>query len=446
MDRSQLRSWSRRLAIGAAIAVPGPLLLVILLQNGVNVPFFDEWDWGSRLVALHDGTLSFNDLWHPHNEHRIFFPTLIALGLARIFGWNVLFESVLGIALLTLSQRSLFRMTRDTLGPDWGALTFVLTSLVLFSLGQVENIMWGFQIAWFLVIFCALTTIDLLRSKTSNGVAPLLAACLCCVSSFSSAFGLLVPVIAVFVVATRTGARLRDTAVWIAYAGALAFTYAYHADIERGGLSQMHAAESLVDRFLYVCAYLGSPVAGWSGAHVSVWAGAGGLIWTIVCALVFLGEIRDPQRRLRWVPWIALSAFSLGAAVMTGYGRVGLGIDEALASRYTTLGAQFWLAIVPLTLLVLGTVRHNASEWVRRGSAGVALAAFALLAYGIAQESRTGYETAVLSVDVRSRALAELEADPEAASDSTIRQIYPVPDVVRSVVLRLRRYGDWPLR
>jgi hypothetical protein len=396
MDRSQLRSWSRRLAIGAAIAVPGPLLLVILLQNGVNVPFFDEWDWGSRLVALHDGTLSFNDLWHPHNEHRIFFPTLIALGLARIFGWNVLFESVLGIALLTLSQRSLFRMTRDTLGPDWGALTFVLTSLVLFSLGQVENIMWGFQIAWFLVIFCALTTIDLLRSKTSNG--------------------------------------------------ALAFTYAYHADIERGGLSQMHAAESLVDRFLYVCAYLGSPVAGWSGAHVSVWAGAGGLIWTIVCALVFLGEIRDPQRRLRWVPWIALSAFSLGAAVMTGYGRVGLGIDEALASRYTTLGAQFWLAIVPLTLLVLGTVRHNASEWVRRGSAGVALAAFALLAYGIAQESRTGYETAVLSVDVRSRALAELEADPEAASDSTIRQIYPVPDVVRSVVLRLRRYGDWPLR
>jgi hypothetical protein len=69
-----------------------------------------------------------------------------------------------------------------------------------------------------------------------------------------------------------------------------------------------------------------------------------------------------------------------------------------------------------------------------------------LLAYGIAQESRTGYETAVLSVDVRSRALAELEADPEAASDSTIRQIYPVPDVVRSVVLRLRRYGDWPLR
>src|SRR5215471_8184894 len=58
---------------------------------GTDVPWMDQWDAEGQGLYLpsHAGTLSLHDLFAPHNEHRIFFTRVVALGLLWINGqWD----------------------------------------------------------------------------------------------------------------------------------------------------------------------------------------------------------------------------------------------------------------------------------------------------------------------------------------------------------------------
>jgi hypothetical protein len=229
----------------------------------------------------------------------------------------------------------------------------------------------------------------------------------------------------------------------VAYALLLALIYMHdlHND-----LSQSHLAGTLADRLLYVLVYLGSPVAGALGPTGSAWIGAGGLGWAFVCAIVFARDARDPDRRPQWTPWFALSVFGIVCAAMTAYGRTVLGVGEALVTRYTTLGAQFWIALVPLTVLVLETISRRASQRIRRRLAVITLAAFCLLGYRIGVQSVAGYEAAIGTVAARAPALRALQGDPEKVSDRILLTVYPDAAYVRSTVEALRKDDYWPPR
>jgi hypothetical protein len=62
---------------------------------------------------------------------------------------------------------------------------------------------------------------------------------------------------------------------------------------------------------------------------------------------------------------VALAAFSLGAAAMTGLGRVAFGVEQALSSRYITLANPFWMAVIMLAGILAsrtpGTLWHPAA-------------------------------------------------------------------------------------
>ena len=63
-------------------AVAIPLVLgSLILRYTVNVPHWDEFEWAPLILHLHAGTLTFSELWIQHNDHRMFFGRLIALGL-----------------------------------------------------------------------------------------------------------------------------------------------------------------------------------------------------------------------------------------------------------------------------------------------------------------------------------------------------------------------------
>ena len=94
--------------------VPFAFLLFVVLTCAVMVPYWDQWDMVPLLEKTCHGELTFHDLWAQHNEHRIFFPKIIMLSLARLTGWSIgceLFTILLlaiGIFLLFLRQ---MRMT-----------------------------------------------------------------------------------------------------------------------------------------------------------------------------------------------------------------------------------------------------------------------------------------------------------------------------------------------
>lgn len=108
----------------------------------LHTPYVDEWEWIGRATGNEPVTLSW--LWSQHNEHRMFLPRLIYLGLGAISGFdfragsffNVLILSGLSFALM-LAARSVRGRTRicDAFFP-----------LLLLHWGQFENLIWGFQL------------------------------------------------------------------------------------------------------------------------------------------------------------------------------------------------------------------------------------------------------------------------------------------------------------
>ena len=69
----------------ASTAVPAVLLLVQIVQNWVNIPYWDEWGLTAHLrLALQAGTLGPLDLFAQHNDSRFVLPQLLLLPLARL--------------------------------------------------------------------------------------------------------------------------------------------------------------------------------------------------------------------------------------------------------------------------------------------------------------------------------------------------------------------------
>ena len=81
-------------------ALPAIYLALMIAQYGVNVPDQDQWDGSIPVVKKYfEGTLGVRDLWAQHNEHRILFPRLITLAVARFSHWNIRAEMAVSVVL-----------------------------------------------------------------------------------------------------------------------------------------------------------------------------------------------------------------------------------------------------------------------------------------------------------------------------------------------------------
>src|SRR4029453_9266920 len=71
-----------KLATGLLIllgVLPAALLLADIHSFAVNVPFMDDWQFVPLLEKAKEGTLSFQDLWAPHDEHRLLLPRMMII-------------------------------------------------------------------------------------------------------------------------------------------------------------------------------------------------------------------------------------------------------------------------------------------------------------------------------------------------------------------------------
>src|SRR3954471_7571354 len=94
MARTKTSALPRALAL-----IPLLVLIAMCAHLYVDVPFGDQWELVPRLDHLDAGTLTFNDVWRQHNEHRPMFPILIMLGLAQFTSWNISAEIAVNVGL-----------------------------------------------------------------------------------------------------------------------------------------------------------------------------------------------------------------------------------------------------------------------------------------------------------------------------------------------------------
>jgi hypothetical protein len=390
-SRAERRSIAATIVRLLLLALPGLWLGYLIFSYAVDVPFGDQWDGIAPLfVKMRSGTLGFSDFFAFHNEHRIFFPRLLIFPLAKLTNWNVRAEVALIWVLACLCALNVWRLSRvtgfGTVSSRWWLLLFA--NVLLFTPMQWENVLWGFQVGFFLplVAMTALPWAACGRKRLGNFALTMV---LCLISTFSIASGfcswlLCAPLLLFLGEKRKTRDEVITWTIWIAVA--LASVVIYFHGYKGPGLhpNQLEVLQEPVPACQFILAYLGNPFSSGTEIDHQLLAQVTGAILLAALAAVATYVWRWRKDRAlvaQTLPWMALSSITLCNAVLTMFGRLGYGIGGALQSRYISFSV-----LLPIALLFLGTrIQHHcqnrnaATADKLRLSFAVGTGAFALL-------------------------------------------------------------------
>ncbi len=217
-------------AIWACLSLAG---IGFVAVYSLRFPFGDEWQWIGK--ATGDEPLTLSWLWSQHNEHRMFLPRLIYLGLGALSGFD--FRAGAFFNVLVLSSLSLAMMTSVCVLRGKTRLYDAFFPLLLLHWGQAENLIWGFQLNFVTAVFLeGLILLMVLRcgNRVSLRSFTLVAVCLVLLglmrdvwTGFPPAYGVLAVVCLGMQVAKRRSrrqTRCRDNVFVCPHAGGICST------------------------------------------------------------------------------------------------------------------------------------------------------------------------------------------------------------------------------
>ncbi len=356
--------------------IPVVLLIGFVANFSVNVPIDDEWRLASLFEKIAAGNVTFNDFWALHSNHRIVFPKIIIAVLAFASRWNINYQLCLsiGLAVVTfIALYSLSSMQVKNAGDNLWHLANILTCILLCSLVQYENWLWGFQLAWFLVNLCFVAAVYALVSnhKLLPYIKISIAAVFCFIASFSLAQGLLSWLAAIPAVAALEGnaaQKRKRLILWMLLFVATCGIYSidYHPNRKASIISLLNKPLVVIDYFLSL---LGSPIV--RSPFISPIVGL-----LIFASFLFLGFHfgRKISEHREAVPWLSIGLFSVLSALFITAGRAEFGAIQAIeSSRYTTNSILLLIALLGLgQLFVRGKSAINRNcKFVYRVLAGL---------------------------------------------------------------------------
>jgi hypothetical protein len=360
-------------------------MVLVIKIYALRLPFSDEWTWAELIYRFRLGSLSFADLWYQHNEHRMLFPNLIALGLASLGGWSQLRESLFSLLVAVITQIGVFVLLRRAITPGRLPYAFLIASLLLYSLAQIENWDWGFQIAWFLCNACAVWALLLLGSAGQSWFALIAAMIIATVASFSSSQGLMIWPAGVATLLLVQKRRPAQIVIWIGVAVGIFFVYFHGFQKPVVSPNLLILAPSPLEYIAFFGAYFGSVFANWLNFWVCVVVGWAGIV--ALALMVMRAVLRYRADRVtgsRVASWIGIVVYALATAAITTIGRIGFGEAQALASRYVSISIYLWMTISTLAFV---SVRVQAKGSER---AMLAVGVLAILAILYAGSDRAG--------------------------------------------------------
>ena len=149
VDRLDRRLVNTLTAIG--FAAPVLVYFWMVHHYSVNVIVGDQWDDVTVIEHSYTHLFDWGSLWAPHNENRIFFPNLVVLLLARTTQFNIQVEEYLSAMMLSATTALLIWVHKRR-SPSTPWLYYCPVVLLAFSIVQYGNSLWGFQMAWYMVM------------------------------------------------------------------------------------------------------------------------------------------------------------------------------------------------------------------------------------------------------------------------------------------------------
>jgi hypothetical protein len=187
VDRFDPRLVNAITAVGFGLPILGYFWL--LCRNSVNVFQGDQFSDVSVIKASDSHLFPWGVLWDQHNEHRMLFPRLVVILLAHTTNFNIQVEEYLS-ALMLLAAASLLVFSHRRRSPSTPWLYYCPVALLMFSLVQYGDTLFGFQMAWYLVLLALAVAIFLLDRISLTWLAMIGAIDAATVGSYSSFQGL----------------------------------------------------------------------------------------------------------------------------------------------------------------------------------------------------------------------------------------------------------------
>ena len=338
----------------ALLVVPMVAYFWLIHHFARNVVFYDQWS-DVRLVA-HP---SFSALWAQHNENRIFFPNLVVLLLAHMTQLNVVVEEFLSATLL-VGATALIALAHHRRSPSTPWFAYFPLALLLFSFVQDGDTLWGFQLAWYMVLLALAGSTYLLDRPNPTWVVFAAAVIIAVAGSFSSLQGLLIwPVGMVLNYQRRRGGGWQLG--WILSGVVTTVVYFYNLNSSAanpgGSTALTHLTRSLIFFLTAIGNIFGGQVYDVYGARVPGAPDLGpdgtiGLgVVVFVCAVLTLAIFVRRDEKTAGPIGVSLVLFGLLFAACMTIARSRDGLGGAGFSRYTTFDI---LVLAGCYLVLLG--------------------------------------------------------------------------------------------
>ena len=370
------QQYNKLALAGFALPVVGYLLFIH--QYGVNTIARDQWDDVGILDAAYSGNLSLNVLWSQWAVERLFFPRLVVIALADVTHLNTVVEMYMSASLLMLAI-ALFIVTHKRRSPTIPWLYYCPVAFLMLSLVQYENTLWGFQLAWYLILAAFAVVVFLLDRPIMPWWILVVAIVAAIMASYSSFQGLLIWPAALVLLYHRHRSR-GIVATWCGVAVLTGAFYFFHFNFKLQAGNDSFAVHHPIEGVKFFLSSIGNIL----GVSISYFSSNDGVmlfgIALFVCAiwlLIRFGLNRDESGAspigitlicfgLLWVLSITLTQSSEGmvasaASRFTTYELlIPLGcyltiLDRPLASRGVAVVSSSVLALMCIAI-VFGTV------------------------------------------------------------------------------------------
>ena len=329
-DRRRLASHRLLTALAVlGFLAPVALYLWLIHHYALNIIRADQWNDVQILGDYFSGHLNLSALWALHYENRIFFPNLVVLLIGTTTHFNILVEEYASALLLILSTGLIVIAHRRRTGPI-PLVWYVPVAVIMLCVVQHQNTLWGFQFAWYLVLFALAVTLAVLDRPELTWWFLGLAVAAAVVASFSSLQGLLVWPVGLLLLYLRRR-RAAYLALWAAAAviATALYFHNYVAPAGQNGYVFSHPGASIQFFLMLVGDIVGVGVDQTNGIGISV------IVLGLILVLASIGVLVAYCRRdeTGGSPLaFALICFGLLFAGLVTAGRIMLGLGGASQS------------------------------------------------------------------------------------------------------------------
>ena len=392
------------------------------------------------LFQKHDaGTLTLQDFWRLHNEHRPCFPRFVLYYLAFATRWNSVAEMWVTQAMLLGGAAMLLSVFWRECRSAYRAWLFVPVAFIAMGLRQGENMLDGWEVTFVMTAISSVATIYFLylmnrpRLRAVKFAAAIAAGT---VAAFSGSHGLLVWIAGLLPLELLPVERRRKTVLflsWLFIGAVVWFVYfwgyqkpAVHPAV---GFSLQYGL-TYVGAGLFPGLLLLVPGEGVQPVPLTTM-----IVGAIVIVLALASSVLSFRHRKASESsfWLGLIVYSLLVAAATTTGRAGFGPGQALSSRYATFSE---LAVIGL----YGTLTCLAIAGCGRFAAILWGCLFGLIVSGLVLLTVEGFGAGAkkeFSKDYHAFVLSTIDTQP----DEVARAANESADPIREGVVLLKKHG-----